>query len=414
LSEFLKDKYKISTQVVFWVEADDNDFDEISKLTIFDRQNLPVSYQIDNPKKGFPIGWIDINSKIKDTISFLEINSPNTEFKSQVLETLVNIYKEDENFADAFSIFLCKLLENFDIIYFNPNKKEVKEYCKNFFYKASEFADDINIKISEDSKMLIDKGYHNQVKVNFNNINLFYAHPFREPVKYGSDEHKNIKDIINNEVERISTNVLLRPLLQDYIFPDLVYIAGPSEISYFAQLKRIYRIFGLKSPIILPRNSFTLLNNHSEKMLEIGLKFEDLFTDEKDILKKMSLNRKYQDLDQLFDKSIENIKKEMGDLIRYTGEIDVPLSNTIEYARDKSVDKINQTRDSLKYRINARDNKLVSDIKRFKNYLLPNGKLQERTISFVSFLIRFGFNFPEFIYKKIELFNKNHRMIKIQ
>ncbi|MFC1724383.1 bacillithiol biosynthesis cysteine-adding enzyme BshC [candidate division KSB1 bacterium] len=413
LSEFIKVKYKIQTVVIFWVESDDHDFDEISKVSIFNNSNEPVNFKAKRPYEGLSVGQISIKNEIKEVLKILNDSIPDSEFKNEIIEIINSSYVHNERYSAAFSKFLLKILNCFEILVFDPNKKEVKNSTKEFFHIVKDNLDMIDEKLRKQSDKLKSLGYHNQVKVQKSNTNLFIADPERHNLKYNSKIINQLDDIIEDSPELLSTNVFLRPILQDFIFPDTAYIAGPSEIAYFAQIGDLYELFGISMPIVFPRASFTILNKHCEKMLDNMLQYNDLFKPDKNILEKVSYEKTFGQIDKTFRRSENTISQEFDKLINFTNNIDFSLGNSLSYSKNKTISKINDIKDSLKYKINLKDEKLVIDLKKFKRFLLPFGGMQERNISLLSFLIRYGFEFPKLIYDEIELFNKNHKFIKL-
>ena len=413
LSEYLKNKFKIETAVIFWVESDDHDFDEIANISILNKSNQTSSFKLITPQNGLPVGQITIEKEINEAVHFLRESLPDTEYKNIVIETVKSSYLENDKYSDAFSKFLIKVLNEHDILIFDPNKKEVKNSIKNFFNTVKNNLELISEKLQKRSDQVKNLGYHNQVKISKNSTNLMIADPARHSLKYNSKYFDQLDDIINNKPELLSTNVLLRPLLQDFIFPDTAYVAGPSEIAYFAQISDLYKIFGLEMPVIFPRASFTILNRHSQKMLDKMLQVDDLFKTDKNILTRISHEKIFSQIDIQFKEAEQTISEELDKLIDFTNDIDFSLSNSLSYSKNKTILKINDVKDSLKYKINLKDEQLVNDVKKFKDFLLPFGNLQERNISTISFLARFGFEFSNLIYDEIDLFNKNHKFVKL-
>ena len=144
------------------------------------------------------------------------------------------------------------------------------------------------MKISAD----LEEVYHSQVKVK--PINLFYSENngrysiepeddlFRLKGKRQKFTLIELLDEIENYPDKFSANVLLRPITQDYLLPTGFYVAGPSEISYFAQVMPLYNKFGISEPVIYPRSSVTILEKNIKGVLEkYELNIEDIFVEEK-------------------------------------------------------------------------------------------------------------------------------------
>ncbi len=109
-------------------------------------------------------------------------------------------------------------------------------------------------------------------------------------------------ELLENEPDKFSPNVLLRPICQDYLFPTAFYVAGPSEISYFAQIKPLYELYNIAQPMIYPRSSATILENSIANSLEkYSVEMNDIFIDVENIKKKIINSVEESSVDEMFD-----------------------------------------------------------------------------------------------------------------
>ena len=149
--------------------------------------------------------------------------------------------------------------------------QQLKILLKPIFKKeVTDFAVHTQKLIQTSAKL--EENYHAQVKVK--PVNMFYhtddgrysIEPVEDIFKLRRKRKQFTKEEILSEIEnspeRFSPNVLLRPICQDYLLPTGFYIAGPSEISYFAQVTPLYDFYKIVTPIVYPRSSVTLMEKN--------------------------------------------------------------------------------------------------------------------------------------------------------
>ena len=197
-----------------------------------------------------------------------------------------------------------------------------------------------------------------------------------------------MKNKIENNPANFSPNVALRPVVQDYIFPTLSYVAGPGEIGYFSQLKGIYEAFDMKMPVIYPRERYILIEPEMKEVMNIyDIKLEDIFFEWQ--AKKEGINNEFSsiDIDYLFEDTAKRIKEEHEKLllqleqefskIRQVGEKNWNhMKKQLDYLKDKS------------RHYNKQNNKdLNNKLSKLKMSIYPNDKLQERFYSMGEYLL---------------------------
>jgi len=201
-----------------------------------------------------------------------------------------------------------------------------------------------------------------------------------------------LKNEVKEHPERFSPNVVLRPLYQECILPNLAYVGGPSELVYWLQLKDNFDQFDVTFPLLMPRNFAGIIDkNTSRKIEKAGLSWEDLFKNELDLVNekvaeatqfKLDLQEQKNELKALFEKALEQ-----------AGEIDSTLERTVagEHRRtEKSLEKIEK---KLLKAERKNQEVLVNRIYAIKEFIFPGGAPQERKDNFLNFFL----NDPNFI-----------------
>lgn len=428
LASSLKEKYDDYNFVpVFWLEGDDHDFEEVTELNLINQKNeLQKFIYNDNKPEDFNrgnIGRLAFNEGIENFIQEVKSELRETEFSKNVFELFEDSYKSGNTFKKAFSNLIFNLFDEEGLIIFDPQQNEIKNLLKPIFKKElSNFEVHANevVKISAD----LEEVYHSQVKVK--PINLFYSdnngrysiEPEDDLFRLKGKRQKftliELLDEIENYPDKFSANVLLRPITQDYLLPTGFYVAGPSEISYFAQVMPLYNKFGISEPVIYPRSSVTILEKNIKGVLEkYELNIEDIFVEEK-LLNNRVLNQVADiRIDDLLNEDEHQIAKAMDNIKEKLFGIDPTLKDL----SDKTYQKIKQGLDTLKSKAeNAQERKhdvALRQIKKASISLYPNNNLQERELNWLYFANKYGMDIIKWIFDEVAINKFEHQVIEL-
>jgi len=428
LASSLKEKFDDYNFVpVFWLEGDDHDFEEVTELNLINQKNeLQKFIYNDNKPEDFNrgnIGKLTFNEGIEKLISEIKSELRETEFSKNVFELFEDSYKSEITFKKAFSDLIFNLFDEEGLIIFDPQQSEIKNLLKPIFKKElSNFDIHANevVKVSAD----LEEVYHSQVKVK--PINLFYSdingrysiEPEDDLFRLKGKRQKftliELLDEIENYPEKFSANVLLRPITQDYLLPTGFYVAGPSEISYFAQVMPLYNKFGISEPVIYPRSSVTILEKNIKGVLEkYELNIEDIFVEEK-LLNNRVLNQVADiRINDLLNEDEHQIAKAMDSIKEKLFGIDPTLKDL----SDKTYQKIKQGLDTLKSKAeNAQERKhdvALRQIKKASISLYPNNNLQERELNWLYFANKYGMDIIKWIFDEVAINKFEHQVIEL-
>lgn len=259
----------------------------------------------------------------------------------------------------------------------------------------------MNEALLQRGKELERRNFEVQVKVTARSTLLFtMCKGMRRPItanggKFASGSQAWTREELLRAVEErpecFSPNALFRPVVQDYFLPTAAYIAGPAEISYFAQAEVIYRHLLGRMPVILPRAAFTIVDAKAEKLLQrYGLKVEDVWAGPQELRRKMETSSVPKTLGKNFEKSIKQTERMLVQLKKQMVRLDPTLGGAAETVQRK----ISFQLEKLKRKAGkAHDLKtgLVSAHEQYLESLLyPHKTLQSRELCFLPFLARLG------------------------
>jgi len=391
LSRHLAERYDEYNFVpVFWLEADDHDFNEVRSIKVIN----------------------DVSKNLRDT-----------EFKEPLMEKIRSFYAEGSTFKDSFKKLIHWVFDEYGLVIFDPQDKQVKDLLKPIFKKEiTDFRQHTQELVHVSARL--EELYHAQVKVR--PVNLFLTvengrysiepdeNEFKLRRKRKSFSLEQMLEIADNEPERFSPNVLLRPICQDYIFPTAFYVAGPSEISYFAQLKPLYSFYKITEPIIYPRSSATILESSIAKILsKHDLNATEIFIDP-DVVKKRILNSLSEvTLEDLFSKVNNEIEIAFDQLRERLFQLDKTISDASKKYKEKIFQALNELKTKAEQAQQKKHEATLRQIDRASVNLFPHNNLQERELNFVYFANKYGTDFIKLIFKELQINKFEHQVIEL-
>ncbi len=426
LSAFLNEKFEeYNFAPVFWLEGDDHDFDEVKYLHILDNQNkLQKIVYDDNTEEEAnrgDVASIELKDTIKNFFAEIEKNLRDTEFKQKTLDFYSSFYAEGKTFKSSFRDLIFSLFDKHGLVIFDPQDKAAKQLLKPIFKKEIIDFRAHTQKLVETSARL-EEVYHAQVKIR--PINLFYhddegryliepsENEFKLRRKRKKFTQEEILQAIEDTPENFSPNVLFRPVCQDYLLPTAFYVGGPSEISYFAQVMPLYKIFNIPEPIIYPRSSATIVEKSSSSILQkYSIDIKELYRNPEELIEKVIEAQSNYTVDDLFAPAIEKVNGAMGELQKSLLVIDKTTSDSTA----KYIQKIDNYLNELKGKTveaNKRKHEItLNQLEKLIVALYPEKSLQERELNYVYFANKYGLDFLEKIINVLEINKFDHQII---
>ena len=393
---------------IFWLASEDHDLEEVNQalLLTHDFQLAPFAAQTTGTA-GSPVSHIRLAGGMNEaTAKAAELLGD-----SLAADQLRESYTEGETFSNAFAKLYCRIFAGQGLILLDPAVAELHRVAAPLFVEALRRSAELDQAVLARDRELHDAGYHEQVKVTAESTPLFaLVDGARVPIHRGNGGFSIAKQRVTaEELERrieaapqeFSANVLLRPVMQDYLLPTLAYIGGPAEIAYFAQAEVVYqKLLGRVTPV-LPRMSATLIEPRTEKLLtKYGIGLQDLFHGEsqlRDTLASRSLPRDLQDNFELARRTVQVGLERISQSLR---QLDATLVEAAERAARKvryQIDRLQKRAAQAELR---RSEILARHAAQIENALYPNKSLQEREIAGLHFYARYG---PELIGRLVEL-----------
>jgi len=388
----LKEKHPDSNFVpVYWMASEDHDFEEISHFRL-------------NGKK---IKW--------DCEQTGAVGRFNPKELKEIIDKTPGIpdffkeaYLKCDSLADAVRSYVNHLFGEQGLIVIDADSAELKKLFTPVIlddisnHKANEL-------VNRQSELLEKAGYNSQVFPR--EINFFYLKDsLRERIVREGDTfqvletdisftQEQIKKEVEQHPERFSPNVILRPLFQEWVLPNLAYFGGPGELAYWFQLKGVFEHYEVPFPILMPRNFALIIPGHiKRKMGKAGLKITDVFKPEHELLKELAISNANKDIqlngqkDSILD-LFEKIKSK-------AAEIDPTLAPHVEAQQTITANKLDNIQKKFVRAEKKNQSDRMNQTLDVLHTLFPNGSLQERTDNFLNFFLEN----PSFIDQLIDYF----------
>lgn len=397
---------------IYWMATEDHDFEEINYF------NFKEKVFRWNRESFGPVGRLSTEGldKVFDLFSKEIGTSNNAKFLKNLFE---NAYLKHSNLADATRFLANELFKNEGLVIIDGDAVALKRlfipFAKKELLEQTSFK-----KVSETNELL--KNYF--VQVNPREINLFYIEDnLRERIIFENDIYKvnnttiqfsesEILSELENHPEKFSPNVILRPLYQEVILPNLCYIGGGGELAYWLELKSNFEENNITFPIMLLRNSVLITTQkQAEKADKLELTWRDLFSKQR-----VLLDSKTKDFSQFtidFSEQKEHLKKQFINLHIIANQTDKSFIGAVKAQEIKQLKGLEHLEKRLLKAEKRIHTEKLNRITALQNELFPNQSLQERKANFSEFYLEFGNTLIEELLTKLNPLSQEFKIITL-
>ena len=412
---------------VFWVATEDHDFAEVAETFVLNARSELTRFESAAPHfENEPVGAVTLDDSVARTLSALFESLSQTEFTSELRDTLARAYSSGEKFGTACGEFLAALSGDHGLIIVDPLHRGLKRLAGPIYQEAVLRSRAIVDALLDRNADLEAAGYAPQVSISDDYFPLFWhtKDDQRLALRWtpkgtlkakGTGQELTLEELCSTaekEPWRLSPSVVLRPVVQDYLFPTVCYFGGAAEIAYFAQNSEVYRCLDRPVTPILHRQSFTVVEaKHERTMKKYGIELRDLFTGLDELLPQIVDEHIDQKTAATFAEVEESINAQLNRLDRELNNIDPTLAANLATRRRKIIYHIAALQKKFRrFEIN-KDETVRRRIESLFVSVFPNGGLQERTLNVAYFLNQYGPHFVDWMYRATDLDDRSHRVI---
>ncbi len=377
---------------VYWMASEDHDYEEIKSFRLYEKEYTWETLQQGAVGRFHTKDFEKLFSQLPGNVSIFK-----------------EAYLKSSSLSDAVRIYVNALFGEEGLVVIDADDHELK---KLFHPVISQdlFSGVPNKLVKETNINLETLGFHPQVHPR--EVNLFYLDKnIRSRLERNETSYqvvdtdlkftkKEIEKLIDEEPEKFSPNVILRPLYQEMILPNLAYVGGPAELVYWLQLKSMFMHFQVPFPVLLPRNFALIIDTPTQrKLAKTGLETLHFF-EEKNYLFNNWVS-KYSMHDLSLGGTLKVLEQQLNEIRERCAKIDPSLTQMV-IAEGK---KMQHALEKIEKKMLRAEKRLQSDklrqIEAVKETLFPNGGLQERTDNFLNFYQKD----PDFIRKLLSAFD---------
>ena len=402
LADEVSRRHGVPAVPVFWIEAEDHDWDEVRSCTVLTDDLACRTIALPGRPAGdpVPVASVLLDDHVASALAELEQVLPATEFRQSLLADLRAAYAPGIGMADAFGRWIERVLGERGLVVYDASDPETKAAVSQVFVRELSTPGHTASAAAKAGAELLARGYHAQVQAADGGVALFRLDGSRRPIRQQNgqlmvgDSSYTPAALAKDAAERpagFSPGVLLRPIVQDALFPTICYVAGPSELAYLGQLRGAYEHFGVPMPLIYPRASATLIDSAASRFLSrYQFPLEALQPQDESGLNELLRTQIPPEVDETFAAAGGAIDREMQRVI----EALLGLDPTLEGAARNTIGKMQHDLENLHGKtIQAAKRKnetLRRQFLRTRALAFPDGHPQERTIGFVWFLNQYG------------------------
>lgn len=425
LARQVRATYGVEAVPVFWVDTEDHDWEEVRSARILDCEGSLADIVLpDMPGAGqHPVARIVFDEGVSGAIDRLgELMAP-TEFTGDVLAALRRRYRPGAHAGAAFAGWIEDLLGRQGLVVFEADDPSVKPLVADSF--ALELDGRPTSRLAREAgRTMAGLGHAPQVEPADDAVAVFYLDgDGRRSLRARGDQYlvgDTLRPAASLRAEalehpaRFSPNVLLRPIVQDRLFPTACYVAGPAELAYQAQLGGVYRAFGVEAPLLYPRASATLLDGAAMRFLErSGLPLESLQGRDDATLNTWLGSQLPADLERAIDEADRAVAERVDALKAAVASIDPTLGGAVDTTRDRMRDTLKTLHGKVIQATKKKDDTLRRQFHRARALAFPDGVPQERSLSVAFGVNRYGLGLGERLLEVLPVETDKHYVLTL-
>jgi bacillithiol synthase len=401
---------------VFWIAGEDHDWAEANHAFIV--RGDGGLHRIAVERDEYPRTSVSRTKLsrgiLQDALQELAETLPDSAHKAELLDKLESAIRRSDTLSDQFAAMLASLFAKEGLVLMDADDPNLRRIEGPMFARLIESGQQLEEAYRENGARLEAMGYPLQVESQPDCANLFVFRDerlqpgagrlagervlmYRRDGRYADRkgtlviEREKLLQLAAEAPELLSNNVLTRPLMQDYVLPVLATVLGPGEIAYWAQTSDAFRALDMRMPIVLPRMSFTMMDESLKKrMAAFDLTLDDVKIRLDERKSAWLAQQGASDLDARFEEAEQGFSALYQPLLDELAELDGGLGTLGQRNRERIIEQIRylhrKTQEAYQLRHEA-------DLRRFDYiaaWLHPDGKPQERVISWVALWNRHG------------------------
>jgi len=390
---------------VFWMATEDHDFAEINHIHL-----LANRIELISEEDGNAVGRIQLKN-IEESLHKIEELIQHFPHGRIAIDQLKSAYQSQHDLSLATRLFVHELFKDDGLLIMDADSAGLKKFVKDIF--RDDLQNSANTNAAEElTSALLQKGVIAKAQIQARNTNLFLLDSNKRlridrvgdgfelkgnPNKFSDSE---MLALLDAHPEKFSPNVVLRPLYQETILPNICYIGGGAEVMYWLQIKGVFELHTLEFPILMLRNSALVLERQAlEKFKQLGFGFNEIFEVSTELqsryisknINAISLDAEVSAIEELFS----NLKKKVS-------EIDKTLVASTDAESSKNITSLRNLEQKVLRAQKRKEETSLSQIEKLRAKYFPEEALQERYDNLLYFYSKYGVEFLSLLKTEFE------------
>jgi bacillithiol synthase len=413
---------------VFWIAGEDHDFEEINH--VFLQKNGKMV------KKGYPervlekkmASHIHLSKDVmKDWTEEILKEFGETSFTTKIQQMLITASNSTETIVEFFAYLTMELFKEYGLLVIDSAFPPLRKLETTFFHELLDRNKEITESVLEQQKIIKGNGFSSMLDVSENAANLFLQWEnerlllemdgdyFKDKAGKVMFTKQEILSLLEREPEKFSNNVVTRPLMQEWLFPSIAFIAGPGEIAYWGELKQAFELVGLEMPPVVPRLNITIVEREAAKRMEqydvtpLKVMTEGMESSRQsfwDSIQDPGFEQELNDAKQYLESKYKNI---MEKALTIDKSLEPIVEKNVQFHLKQFDFLLNKSEKALKQRHDV----VFRQLNFLESSLRPNGGPQERTWNILYFLNKYDLSFINELTDQPYVFDGMHKLLYI-
>jgi bacillithiol biosynthesis cysteine-adding enzyme BshC len=394
---------------LFWVAGDDHDFLEANHLYQLTQSGEVERVELRHRAPDAPLRPLyqeQLGPEIRGVIDTVLSAAADSEFRPDVAQWVERHYLAEQDFAEAFAGAVAQLLGPYGLVVLRSTHPAAKRAMAPHLLAALEAADELDRGLAERAAELQRAGRPTPVTVGEGATLVMLqdvqgrdrlmlrdaAYATRRSGQAWTGDR--LRAVAQDEPERLSPNVLLRPAVEAALLPTLAYVAGPGELEYLPQTEPIYRVLGIAQQAAVPRWSGRVVEARVAKVLDkYGIAAADLTLPEGRLEASLVAGDMPQAARDALVELRRGLQEQYGALEASAVEVDQTMRKAVQSARNSALAGLSQLEKRLVSHLKKRNDIVLQQLTKARNNLFPEGQPQERMFNVIPYLARYGTRF---------------------
>jgi bacillithiol biosynthesis cysteine-adding enzyme BshC len=414
---------------VFWLATYDHDLAEVNHVALPGAEGaLQTLTTSSHDLAGAPVSAVRLGEEILPVVEQAATLLGDSEATNLLRET----YRPGGTLGSAFARLFSRLFADWGVIVLDASDPELHRLAEPIYTAAIERAAELAGAVLKRGDALDAAGYHQQVKVALSSVLLFtLQNGARTPI-HQQGQGESAEFVIGGEVgsekiskaellrrlhaspENFSPNVLLRPIVEDYLLPTLAYTGGAAETAYFAQSAPVYELLAGRITPIIPRFSATIVEQKPQRVLEkLEMTVPDIFAGTEGLRQKIATKYLPGDLQAAFETTKKSLETNLAEVKERLAKLDPTLADAAQTAGSKMQHQIEKLQAQAARAEGQKGDLIQRKAEMLTNALYPEKGLQERTIGGAYFMAKYGHDLLQQLHDAIHTDCHDHQIIEL-